>query len=37
MIIPEPVIDREKNACPIAMTQVVGLRSASHWGMKRYL
>ena len=32
---PEPVMDREKNACPMAMTQVSALRRYSHLGMKR--
>ena len=32
---PEPVMDREKKACPIAMTQVSTLASASHFGTNR--
>ena len=35
MIMPEPVMDREKNACPMAMTHVIGSSSFSHWGISR--
>ena len=37
MIMPEPVMDSEKNACPIAMIHVRGLNRYSHCGTSRYL
>ena len=36
MIIPDPVIDREKNACPMAITHVSGLSRSSQRGISRY-
>lgn len=35
MIIPDPVIDREKNACPIAIIQVRISSRALHLGTNK--